>query len=324
MLIQTDKHTAVTIFEFPDFITDWANEFYKAKIVEGLSERTIIYYKQQIGHFFNYCDAQAIDRISQITPNVIRGYLLWMKETGHNAGGVHGAYRSLRVFLNWFEYENEPAGWRNPIKRAKPPKVPIEPIEPVEVEDVFKLVDVCGYDFRDLRNKAILLFLLDTGARARELLAIERSDINLETGAILIRKGKGHKPRYVFMGERTRAAVAAYLQERHDDLPALWVADDGKTSFSFMGLRNMLIRRSKTAGIEMPSPHDFRRAFALNMLRNGVDLVTLARLMGHTTTTVLWRYLYQITDDLKAAHQKGSPVDRAKSNPSQLSARLPE
>lgn len=315
-MVTSTRFTELEIsFSFPDLIIDWANEFYKAKIVEGLSERTIIYYKQQLGHFMDYCNAQVIERVAQITPNIIRGFMLWMKETGHNPGGVHSAYRTLRVFLNWFENETEPENWRNPIKKAKPPKVPIEPIEPVEVHDVFKMIDVCDQEtFTGQRDRAILLFLLDTGVRARELLAIGCEDVDTETGAILIRKGKGHKPRFVFMGEKTKEALRAYLQNRQDAVNALWVTDDKKKTLSYGGMRWMLVRRSKTAGVQMPSPHDFRRAFALNMLRNGTDLVTLARLMGHTTTTVLWRYLYQVTDDLKLAHQRNSPVDRASEN----------
>ncbi|HET8685343.1 MAG TPA: tyrosine-type recombinase/integrase, partial [Methanosarcina sp.] len=79
---------------------------------------------------------------------------------------------------------------------------------------------------------------------------------------------------------------------------------------TYGGLRGIITRRSKQVGISTPSLHSFRRAFAINMLRAGVDLVTLARLMGHTSLTVLQRYLKQIPDDLRIAHAKGSPVDQ--------------
>ena len=59
------------------------------------------------------------------------------------------------------------------------------------------------------------------------------------------------------------------------------------------------------------TPHDFRRAFALNCLRNGMDLMTLARLMGHTTIKVLKRYVALTDVDLRNAHEKASPVDNA-------------
>ena len=56
--------------------------------------------------------------------------------------------------------------------------------------------------------------------------------------------------------------------------------------------------------------HAFRRAFALTMLREGVDIFTLAKLMGHSTIAVLQRYLKQTTEDVQAAHRRSGPVDR--------------
>jgi integrase/recombinase XerD len=153
--------------------------------------------------------------------------------------------------------------------------------------------------------------LLDTGLRARELLSIHLSDINLITGNVLLRRGKGSKSRTVFIGKETKKATRAYLRDRNDNLDDLWVTDDQKKLLRYGGLRALLERHANIAGIKGPSAHDFRRAFAITMLRNGIDLVTLARLMGHTSLKVLQRYLKQLPDDLQEAHRRGSPVDNA-------------
>ncbi|HQN44833.1 MAG TPA: site-specific integrase, partial [Anaerolineaceae bacterium] len=63
------------------------------------------------------------------------------------------------------------------------------------------------------------------------------------------------------------------------------------------------------AGVEPPSPHDFRRAFALAMLRAGVDVLSLQKLMGHSSLQVLQRYVKQTDLDAQRAHEKGSPVE---------------
>ena len=57
-------------------------------------------------------------------------------------------------------------------------------------------------------------------------------------------------------------------------------------------------------------PHTFRRTFALESLRGGMDIYTLARLMGHEDITVLKPYLALAERDLQAAHKAASPVDR--------------
>lgn len=75
------------------------------------------------------------------------------------------------------------------------------------------------------------------------------------------------------------------------------------------GLRAIRTRRARLAGVKAPSLHSFRRAFAINMLRAGVDVFSLQKLMGHANLQVLRRYLAQTTEDIAQAHRMGSPVD---------------
>src|SRR3990170_6646240 len=287
-------------------IVEWAGAFYQAKKSEGVSAFTLRFYKQQLSHFLRYCEGQVITRIEEVSPDVIRQFLLWHEETGHNAGGQHAAFRVLRTFLRWYENEVEPEGangvrWKNPIRKIKAPRIGTEPLEPADLNSIKAMLAVCDKSFLGLRDAAILLFLLDTGARAREALAINLEDVNLVSGAILVKSGKGRKPRVVYLGKASRKAVRAYLRSREDDCPALWVGQSGQR-LSYTGLRAILVRRARQAGVKAPSLHSFRRAFALNMLRAGVDVYSLQALMGHSDLTTLRRYLKLATDDLQAAH----------------------
>lgn len=207
--------------------------------------------------------------------------------------------------------EAEPEKWRNPITKVKAPRLAEEPLEPVDVKVVGSMLETCDTSFLGKRNRAILLFLLDTGLRARELLSVNLEDINLITGNVLLRRGKGSKTRTVLIGKETKKAVRAYIRQRSDCLEVLWVTDDQKKSLSYSGLRALLNRHAKLSGVDTPSAHDFRRAFAITMLRNGTDLVTLARLMGHTNLKVLQRYLKLLPEDLQVAHRRAGPVDNA-------------
>lgn len=69
--------------------------------------------------------------------------MVYLDEQGHTPGGQHAIYRALKTFLLWFEDETEPEGWKNPIRKVKPPKVPTEPLDPVEVETVKAMVAAC-------------------------------------------------------------------------------------------------------------------------------------------------------------------------------------
>jgi site-specific recombinase XerD len=142
---------------------------------------------------------------------------------------------------------------------------------------------------------------------------MDLDDLNQARGTILVRKGKGSKPRMVYLGKKSRQTIRKYLKQRGDDDPALWVTHPryGSSRLSYDGLREVLTRSAANANVEEPSLHDFRRAFALAMLRNGTDVYTLAKLMGHEGITVLQRYLKQTYQDTEAAHRRSGPVDNS-------------
>jgi integrase/recombinase XerD len=295
-----------------DSLLTWLDAFLNDRKAQGAALGTLRFYSQKLKLFLDYCEAHAIDGIGQISATFIRQYLLYLEESKHNAGGRHAAFRSLRAFLNWYEVEAEPEGWSNPIHKIKAPKVPIEPLEPVSQETIASMVKICKRGtYSGDRDAAILFCLLDTGARASEFLNVDLDDLNQATGIILIRHGKGGKPREVYLGRHSKQILRKYLKHRTDDSPALWVTHPrfGSQRLGYSGLRTIIHRRSIDAKVEEPSIHSFRRAFALAMLRNGVDVYTLAKLMGHEGITVLQRYLKQTYQDTEAAHRRASPVD---------------
>lgn len=282
-----------------DYLTVWLEAFVIDRRARGMSRNTILFYTRKLKQFNQYAEAQAVTRISQITPGLIREFILWM-QADHNPGGVHAAYRALRAFLRWYEEETEEL---TAIHKVKPPRVSLDPLEGVSLDVVRELVKVS-----DDRDAALILALFDTGCRARELLAVDLADVNQAGGEILIRQSKSRKPRYVYLGRQSRKALRRYLKGRTDDHPALWVTRDGDR-LTYGGLRGVIFRRAKQAGIPAPALHDFRRGFALAMLRAGVDLYTLARLMGHEGIDVLKRYVKLTDADSREAHRRAGPVD---------------
>lgn len=276
---------------------------------QGLSPETIELYTKKLQYFIRYCERQSLTQISQITSDFIRRYLLELSET-HNPGGVHACFRPLRTMLYWIEEEEiMPDGWKNPIRRVKAPKLPTDLIAPIQIEEINLLLKTCQANYSGARDKAMMLGLLDTGARAKEFLNINLEDMDLSTGAVMIRQGKGRKPRMVFLGRKSIRVIRKYLCYRKDNHPALWVSMQGER-MTYSALRCFLRRRAEKIGLKgIPTPHDFRRAFALIMLRNGVDIFALQKLMGHSDLQILRRYLAQTNQDIHNAHMRGSPVD---------------
>jgi integrase/recombinase XerD len=312
LIVETQRTLQVSSID--DYLLNWVEAFLIDRKAAGVTDGTLRFYRQKIKLFSDYCDAQAVKQIGQINPPFLRQFLLYLEETGHNPGGRHAAFRTIRAFFLWYEDEVEPQGWSNPIHKVKAPKVPMEPLEPVSFETITLMINACQRNtFTGDRDAAILLCLLDTGARASEFLSVNLEDINQARGDILIRQGKGRKPRTVYFGKQSKRALRRYLNHRRDDCAALWVTHPRFSSerLGYDGLRGILTRRAQEANVEEPSAHDFRRAFALSMLRNRTDIFTLAKLMGHEGICVLQRYLKQTNLDTEEDHRRAGPVDNS-------------
>lgn len=278
----------------------------------ALSETTILYYQSNLLAFQDYLKSIGVTTIEALTPTHIRTYFIHLSATC-NPGGIHAHYRAIKAFLNWWSEEYEDPNWRNPIKKIKPPKVSNEPLPGISLNHIQKLLVTCDKSFIGQRDRTIILFLLDTGLRRAEFCKLDYCDIELKSGAVQIRSGKGNKDRTVYTGARARRELMRYLRHRPalDDHDPLWVTRT-QTRLTHSGLRQILRRRSERCGIPEPQIHDFRRTFAIQSLRNGIDIITLMRLMGHSSTTVLQRYLRLVQSDLQEAHQRTSPADNLK------------
>lgn len=274
-----------------------------------MAKGTLYFYKKKLELFYKFCVSKNIDSILEIDANLIREYLADLESKGHNSGGIHGCYRALKTFLKWWEEEVEIEGWKNPINKVKTPKNPLELKDPVTIEDVKAMIDVCPKNtLTGLRNRSIFAFLCDTGIRSFELIALTINDVNLITGEIAIRMGKGRKSRTVYIGSKTKKWMKAYLRFRKDNCPALWVTRSNEP-LTYWGLKAMVKHCAKLANVNPPEIHAFRRGFCLTMLRSGADIYSIQALMGHADLQIMKVYLKQTNQDIKLAHQKASPVD---------------
>ncbi len=126
MLVNPNTQRTLQVSKVDDYLSTWVEAFLLDRKAAGVVEGTLRFYLQKIKLFLDFCDAQATKQIGQINPSFLRQFLLTIEEDGHNAGGRHAAFRSLRAFLNWYEDDAESWGLSNPIHKVKAPKVPAD------------------------------------------------------------------------------------------------------------------------------------------------------------------------------------------------------
>jgi site-specific recombinase XerD len=203
---------------------------------------------------------------------------------------ANNRYRSLQQFFKWCIQEGEIT--KSPMTNMDKPKVP-ESKPPVLTDDELRrlLATAEGNSFTQRRDMALMRVLLDTGARAAEVVNMTMDDLDREQGKIKV-VGKGRRERHVSFGAKTAQAIDRYLRNRqqhqHRDLPWLWIGERGRITDS--GLRQMLERRGNKAGVPNVHAHRFRHAAADAYLRAGGSDVNLESRMGWRSPTMIRRY----------------------------------
>lgn len=290
-----------------DNVLSWIDAFILDRKARNSSRGSIHFYRYKLGKFWQNCQLRGTNQTKQITPELLRNFLLWLEEEGHSEGGRFTFYRAMKTFLKWYQVENDLDDWNNTIDKIKfqVPKDP--PLEPANADAIKAILKTCKSNFTGKRDKAIILTLMDTGLRVSELLALDKVNLNLVSGTIQVLHGKGGKFRTAYLGKKTRIALRQYLNYLNEN-PAVFISIN-KERLGYSGLRLMLQRRAEKADVGYQFPHSFRRYFGLEMLRNGVDIFNLQLLLGHADIQVLRRYLKQVNQDLIEVHRKASPVD---------------
>jgi len=158
------------------------------------------------------------------------------------------------------------------------------------------------------RHRAIILILLDTGIRAQELCDLKIHQVDLKNQQINV-WGKGAKQRTIPISAPTSKAVWKYLTKHPNASMGdpLIVTRTGKplNRHSLLSLLKNIGNRADVRDVKI---HRFRHTFAINYLRNGGDVYTLQRILGHTTLDMVKRYLAIAQADVNSAHRKASPV----------------
>lgn len=165
--------------------------------------------------------------------------------------------------------------------------------------------------FTGLRNYVMMLTLLDTGIRLRELAKLQVTDILLDEGSLRVNHGKGRKSRLVPIERIATGELKRYLLERGTlNHNFLWVNLDNQPFLSG-GIRTMIARYCQSARIDgiQCSCHTFRHTFAKKYLLNGGDVFTLKSIMGHAKIETTEMYVELFASDLQAQHEKFSPIE---------------
>lgn len=270
-----------------------------------LTAGTRQFYRSKLRVFLAWCDDEGVEQLDRLSAHDIRRFLVHIQRRGLSSQYQHNLARAIRAFLN-FCVRDELLE-RSPFDRVQMPRLEKKILQAFSTQDIQQILRHCLSD----RDRAICLFLLDSGVRLSELVALTVDDVNVDTGEVWVRAGKGQKQRTCYIGVRTRKQLKRYLASR-DTLwgqAPLFASQATGDALTVSGMVQVMKRLRNRSGVDHCTCHTFRRTFALTCLRNGMNIYVLARLMGHSDITVLRKYLALVEADLQKAHKEFGVID---------------
>ncbi|MPM45202.1 Tyrosine recombinase XerC [bioreactor metagenome] len=282
---------------------DAMEDFISLRKAEGAAPRTIQGYRENIGSFFK--------KYPTAWEGTCRKCLLhYLSQEGISPATYNARLKVLHPFFRFCVSEGV-----FPFSPAEGLKYRREEARIIDhsIDAIKKLLSVMeARTFTGTRDRALFLFSLDTGARPGETLQMRPSDIDLRERKAIIRPAtsKTRTGRSVFFSRETAAALLSILafrkKEWNDSVP-LFCARQG-TPWNSRAWTGQLSRYAKKAGLPRFSAYDIRHQHAITFLRNGGNLMTLQREMGHTDLEMTRRYLAITEEDIRKDHEKASPV----------------
>lgn len=275
--------------------TNILNKFISSKEIEGCSNRTLNYDKDNINKMFDAVNLP----VNEITTEILRNYLADYKSNS-SAGMVtiDNIRRTLSSFFAWLE--NEDYIVKSPVRRIHKVKTTRKVKETLTDENLEKLRDTCS----NVRDLAILELLISTGMRVGEITRLNISDMNFQERSCIV-LGKGNSEREVYFSAKSKMYIEKYLETRTDDNEALFVSlIKPYNRLGISGIEILIRNLGKEANINKVHPHKFRRTMATMAIDKGMPIEQVQKLLGHIKIDTTMEYAMVNQNNVKNSHRK--------------------
>jgi len=281
---------------------------------EDLSTLTITGYVVDVRLFIDWFEKHNREgfALASVTPIDVREYREYLqKEQGLKASSVNRKLASLASLMRWALHAKQIM--EDPTRNVRSVRQAVVAPRWLDKKEQFALQRAIEKDLQisklrypkrwvtRRRDASMVLFMLHTGLRLSEILALELRDVQISErkGNVLVRHGKGNKERDIPLNTDARQALQEWLAVRPPvNSSFIWVAVEGLAVEGLSGreVQRVLKRYAQDAGLDGLTPHVLRHSFAKNLANRGVGLEKIAVLLGHSSLNTTRIY---ITPDLK-------------------------
>lgn len=282
-------------------------EFLLFKKAEGFTAGTLKGYKSTLAIFSEYCLSFHIMSPADVPKKAVRSFQVHM--LGRHSTGYCNAHLSrLKGFYGFLCDEDYIPAHADPTLRLRMASTTEKKLVIFSDKEVMEFIDTAGNQrnkFFASRDKLLIMMMADAGLRVRELISLEDRDVTDDY--IFVRRGKGKKQRMVYCSPTVAKEVLRYKRVRDAYFESKGIPVNGMMFrnrdggyLKSDGVQKMLKRLKAKVTVRAEvrvSPHTFRHYFAQSQLRNGCDILTLSKLLGHSSLNTTQVYLRGLADE---------------------------
>lgn len=302
-------------------IVEAIKEFTFEQQVNGLAERYIKLCKWRLNDWKTYSiDELNIDEVAEVTERHIKLFIAYRLRLGKEKNiTINNRLSTLKVFFKYMIEMGVIDKADNPIAEIKNLKEGRTVITTFNDDEVKRIIDSTGSKtYSNIRDKTVLIFLFEMGVRVSELVGIKTEDVFLDR--IFIR-GKGSHERYVYISKKMHRQMKRYERAkklRFEELPQSMIDDyyflnQEANGMSRSNVNKILRKNGIKAGVRDEircSPHDCRHYFSQKQIKQGIDVYSLSRLLGHSSIDITTQYLRGLQmDDIIEIGRRTSPLN---------------
>ena len=286
-------------------IADAVDRYHQYILVEkGLSLQTWSSYLEDLQAFFNYFSKK--ETTDDLSETDLYEFLKYELSVGHSVSTALRRLSSTRGFYLFLKKDGLYTGNIPDIETPKKPKHLPNCLTEDEVEALLNAPDISTPS--GLRDKAMLETMYSSGLRVSELLNLEKGQVNLKKGVIIV-FGKGAKERKVPIADYAIEYIKQYIAEvrnknENKSSKYLFLSKKGEP-LSRVYFFKQVKKYSELAGITTNvSPHTLRHSFATHLLNHGAQLRIVQGMLGHTNIATTQIYTHVSSEKLKSDYDK--------------------
>ena len=261
----------------------------------NLREGTINHYKQSYTQFYKYFDANM--PVENFTSDMYKQYVVFLRNTLQNDVSINSYLRDLITTLHFLMSE----GYVEPFKMQaiKVDRTNVETYSDEELRTLLQKPNIKKCSFTEYQSWVMTNFLFSTGIRQRSLMYIKVKDIDFDNNVVYVNVTKNRKPLLVPINQTMAHILNEYLKYRKYK---------SKEDFLFCNVfgeqlvkstcYHMLYDYNKRRGVETTGIHRYRHTFARQWILNGGNVVSLSRLLGHSSLQITQNYVNLLVSDV--------------------------